>query len=163
MTVKYKYMRFSEDSYRFNSDLLSEQIQSELKDKTFFKTKLVMVTTSKDFIGTVSEKEFSIIDSFFPIGSACVIHGEIGSDSVIALRTSLHKAFRMIFLVWLIGFSVAFLVLGITMLSVREFLQYCIMLIVVAPIFRLFIHGVYVIARNHALEKLRGILKLRPA
>ena len=155
-------MRLSENEYKFRSELLADKITSELSDKTLSKRRLVMATTSKDFIGTVSETEFSIIDSFFPIGAGCVIKGEIGNDAVVSLKTSLHKPFLVLYYIWLSLVSVALVVLGFTVLSLFEFLNFSVLLIIGAIAFRLFIHVVYVVARNHALEKIKSILRVLP-
>jgi len=53
----------------------SSELATVLSDQTLESKHLAMKTTSKKFIGTVSEQEFQFINSWFPVGAACVLNG----------------------------------------------------------------------------------------
>ena len=155
--------KLSENSYFFISDINSNEIKARLHERILRKESLTMERTQKDFIGKLYENKFSLIDSWFPIGSACVIDGIInGDDSTqINLTTSLQKAFQILFLIWIIVIT-GLVILGSIKTSNQSFSigPYFVLLIGIV-FFRLFIHGIYVLARNSSINKLEWILELK--
>jgi hypothetical protein len=91
-----------------------EEIIDRLRSRTLKKKNLTMEFTNKDFIGRIEQNSFSIFDSsfFLPYGAACILNGTINSTSDIIMTTTLHKAFRVLFVVWVIAMPVLFLVLN---------------------------------------------------
>jgi len=152
--------RVSEDNYHLKCALSANEVRNRLSDRTLKKNSLTMVSTDLDFIGRIQENSFSIIDSFFPTGVACVMSGELKGNLEIHLTTSLHRGFRVLFTIWAIGFALAFIILGITQLTSLEFLGLTFVFLIAVSLFRLFIHGVYVIARNRGVNKLKRVLEL---
>lgn len=153
--------KYSEEKFELQSRLTPEEITQRLSNRTLNNKALAMVFTSKDFIGRIDGDCFSIIDSSYPLpyGAACILNGTITSSSVIILSATLHKAFRMLFRVWLIGMAVLFMSFWITdSAEINELLAFIIGMPIATLLFRLFLHGMYLLARNHALNKMKRIL-----
>ena len=127
------------------------------------KRSLGMVMTDKDFIGRISHDSFEIIDSSFPIpyGASCTLKGKVNPNSTINLVTSLHKGFRVLFLFWLIAMTVLVLVFwAIDSAPIDGLFAMIIVIPIVTTFFRLFLHGMYVLARNKGLTKMKVILEV---
>jgi len=155
--------KYSEDKFELKSKLTPDEITERLAHRTLKKKDLGMVLTDKDFIGRIDGDCFSIIDSSYPLpyGAACILNGTITPASIIILTTSLHKAFRILFFVWLIGMTILFMIFWITSSSpIDGLLAFIIGMPIITFLFRLFLHGVYVLARNHGLTKMKGILEV---
>jgi len=155
--------KYSEDKFEFKSRLNPDQIIDKLDSRTLKKDRLGMVLTDKDFIGRIHADSFSVIDSSYPIpyGATCILHGTISSTSQISLTTTLHKAFRILFLIWLIVMSILFLTFWILdSARIDGLLAFLIGMPIIAILFRLFLHGMYVLARDHGLKKIKTILEL---
>jgi uncharacterized membrane protein YecN with MAPEG domain len=152
-------MKLSTDTFDFQTSLNSSELTSRLSERTLASSKLVMKTTSKDFIGAVSGQEFRLISSWFPIGAACVVSGHFDSENGrIVLATTLHRAFRILYNIWAIVIT-ALVIFGLTATS--ELTSWMIGIfgfIFMATLFRFFLHGVYVIARKKVIHKLSGLL-----
>lgn len=159
----YKMKKISENIYNFNCDLNLYEIQTRLHERVLEKESLTMERTKKDFIGKIHGNQFSIIDSWFPIGAACVINGEIdeGEFTQINLTTSLHKAFRILFTIWVLAITGLIIFGSIGSPHERFSIAPYFTLVLIVIFFRLFLHGIYVLARNRATKKLEWILELR--
>lgn len=161
--TKKQMKKYSEDKFEFRSRLTPTEIIERLNGRTLEKKILGMVLTDKDFIGRINSDSFEVIDSafFIPYGASCIIKGTVNHDSTIDLVTTLHKAFRLLFLVWLVAMTVLLIVFWIID-SARIDGLFAIMIGVpiIATFFRLFLHGMYVLARNKGLAKMKGILEV---
>lgn len=153
-------MKISEDSYLFNSNLNPLEFESILNEKTLKKNYLVMESTNKEFIGLVEGNKFSIIDSFFPIGVACVIKGEIkGKDtSEISIVTSLHKAFRILYIIASVAFILSIIWLIFSSINQGHTFAPFLILLIIIPLYRLMLHGLYIYSRNRGIKKLKQLL-----
>jgi|GEM_PF-5258804 len=68
-------MKLSTNTFIYPPTMNSSELATVLSDQTLESKHLAMKTTSKKFIGTVSEQEFQFINSWFPVGAACVLNG----------------------------------------------------------------------------------------
>ena len=153
--------KYIEYKFELQSRLTPGDITQRLSNRTLKNQALAMVFTNKDFIGRIDGDCFSIIDSSFPLpyGAACILNGTITPTSAIILSTTLHRAFRMFFRVWLIGMALLFMAFWIIdSAEINELLAFIIGMPIVAFLFRLFLHGMYLLARNHGLNKMKKIL-----
>lgn len=152
-------MKISTDNFSIPTSLSSSELAELLSQRTLPSKILTMKLTSKDFIGTVNEQEFKLINSWFPIGVACVLTGNLIQDQV-ELRTTLHGVFRILFFAWAIlicGLGT----FGLTTTETWEMVAWAVSFIgflFAAGLFRLFLHGVYVLARNKSIRKLQELL-----
>ena len=121
-----------------------------------------MEPTDKDFIGRIQDDKFEIFQaSFFPHGAACILQGTILPTSDIKVTTSLHKGFRILFAVWVIAITTLFLVTWF--FNSREFDSLIVFIIgmpIMTFVFRLFLHGAYVLARDKGLKKIKDLLDI---
>lgn len=154
--------KYSLDNYNIKSRLTEGQIIDRLNDRTLKKKHLTMESTDKDFIGRINADKFEIFNnSFIPYGAACVLQGTINSTSDIKLTTTLHKAFRILFVVWTIGMSLLFLISWLlTSSTLNSLLAFLIGMPILILLFRLFLHGMYLLARNKGLKKLKKVLEV---
>ena len=151
--------KYSIDNYDLKSRLTVGQIIDRLNDRTLKKKYLTMESTDKDFLGRVSADKFEIFDnSFIPYGAACILQGTINSTSDIKLTTTLHKAFRALFAVWAIGMTLLFLISCLLKPATVDLLAFIIGMPILILLFRLFLHGMYVLARNKGLNKIKKAL-----
>lgn len=153
--------KFSTNTFHLKTHLPPDQIISTLEAHTLKREVLAMVSTDKDFIGRIGSNSFEVIGSssfhFLPYGGACVLKGTVNPDSTIALVTTLHKAFRILFKAWVVVMTALFFVLGFWLYDstgIVEVLLFAIVFPICAVLFRLYLHGAYVLARNKALDKL---------
>ena len=160
---KVRMKKYSEDKFELRSRLTPNEIIDRLTNRTLEKKVLGMVLTDKDFIGRVHQNSFEVIDSssFIPYGASCILKGTVNPNSTIDIVTTLHKVFRILFLIWLIVMTILFLVFWIID-SVPIDGQFAILIgmPIIATIFRLFLHGMYILARNKGLTKMKGILEV---
>jgi hypothetical protein len=159
---KNRMKKYSEDKFEFKSRLNPNEIIDRLKNRTLKKETLGMVLTDKDFIGRIEKDSFSIIDSSYPLpyGAACILKGTISSESQITLTTTLHKAFRILFFVWIIAMTTLFITFWILdSARIDGLLAIVIGMPIITLFFRLFLHLMYVPARNNALKKVKRILE----
>ena len=153
--------KYSVDSYNFKSHLTREQIVDRLNERTLVKKYLTMEFTDKDFIGRINSDKFEIFDnSFIPYGAACILQGTITPTSEIKLTTTLHRAFRVILIVWLVVMTSMGIVSLLSSAPLNNTLAWIILVPIMIIPFRLFLHGMYVFARNRGLEKLKKTLEL---
>ena len=152
--------KYSEDKFEFKSPLTPDAIVDRLNDRTLKSKYLVMAFTNKDFIGRVEQNTFKILSSSFPLpyGATCIISGTITTTSHISLTTSLHKAFRVLFIVWIIAIATIFFVLQLP--DLNDLLVFAIGMSIGSLLFRLYLHVMYVMARNKGLEKLKEVLQI---
>lgn len=154
--------RYSEDTYILKSELSPSEIVSSVSQNTLIKKSLTAEFTNKKFIGRVESDSFSIFDSApFPSGVGCIIHGKIKETSEISLTTTLHKGFRILFLVWALVMSTLFIAFWFIDPSRIDLLAFFIFMPVAILFFRIVLHGYYVFARNRALRKLKALLIVR--
>ena len=157
------FRKYSEDKFVLNSRLAPADIIARLREKTLEKKMVAMFYTEKDFIGRINENSFVIIESssFIPYGAACVLKGVVDETSAIDLVTTLHKVFRILFIVWFIVITVMFLMAWILSgASLPALLAFVIVTAMGALLLRLFMHGMYVLARNRAVAKMKMILEV---
>jgi hypothetical protein len=118
-----------------------------------------MERTNKEFIGRIGETDFAIIDSWFPIGVACVTKGKFQKleNTRIEITTRLHLGFRILFGIWVV---LTLGIITIEMLSSDQ--QFTIVILVgvliMIILFSLFLHGIYVLARNRVIKKIERIV-----
>jgi len=158
-----KMKKYSEDIFELRSRLTPNEIMERLSGRTLKKKVLGMVLTDKDFIGRIDQDSFEVIDSsfFIPYGASCILKGTVNPTSTITLVTTLHKAFRVLFLIWLITMTLLFIIFWITdSTPIDGLLAIIIGMPIIATLFRLFLHGMYVIARNSGLTKMKRILEV---
>jgi len=119
-----------------------------------------MESTDKDFIGRIQDDKFEVFQaSFLPYGAACIIGGTISSTSDIKVTTSLHNGFRILFTVWVVAITTLFVVTWF--IGPRQFdslIAFIIGMPIMTFLFRLFLHGAYILARDKGLKKLKGVL-----
>lgn len=153
----------SEDKFELKSPLTEKEIYDRLQKRTLKKRWLSMSWTNKELIGHVDSESFSVISSSFPFpyGAACVVNGKVKPMSEITLTTTLHKAFRILFLVWLIFMTVGLI---FTWFSESGGLVGAFWILfgmgIVGFILRLYLHGMYLWARRDVMKKLKRILEI---
>ena len=155
--------KYSDDKFEFKSQLNSHEIIDRLSNRTLTRKTLVMVLTDKDFIGRVEQNSFTIIDSSYPLpyGAICIIKGTIGPASQIVLTTTLHKAFRLLFLIWIILMTTFFVIFCILdSIRIDELIVIVIVMTVMTLLFRMFLHVMYVVTRNNGLKKIKTMLEV---
>jgi hypothetical protein len=155
--------KYSEDKFEFKSQLTQVEIIERLSNRTLEKKVLGMVLTDKDFIGRINQDSFEVIESsfFIPYGASCILNGTVNHTSTISLVTTLHKGFRILFLIWLVVMTVLFLTFWIIdSAPIEGLFAIVIGMPVIATLFRLFLHGMYVLARNKGLVKIKMLLEV---
>jgi hypothetical protein len=153
--------RYSEDKFELKSQLTSGEIIGRLSERTLKKNVLGMELTEKDFIGKINPDSFEIIDSssFIPYGASCILKGTVSQTSTISLVTTLHKAFRVIFIVWMIAMTISFLTFWIIdSARIDGLMAFFIGMPICAVLLRLFLHVMYILARNKGLAKMKTLL-----
>lgn len=158
---KKEMKKYSEDKFELRSRLTPNEIIDRLSERTLKKNVLGMELTDKEFIGRVNSDSFEVIDSsfFIPYGASCILRGTINQDSTISIVTTLHRAFRILFIVWLIAMTALFLTFWIIdSTRIDGLLAILIGMPICAFLFRLFFHVMYVLARNKGLTKMKTIL-----
>jgi len=151
-----------ENTYLLESEIKLEEAQLILLQNTLIQNNLYLNTTDRSFIGKVNNISFSIIGTFFPIGVLCVFNGKfIQKDKLeIEITTSLHKAFRLMFKIWLLVLAGVILFFSISNFSFTLLAFSLIALIIGATLFRIILYFAYVLARNKTLHKLKSLLKV---
>lgn len=151
---------FSRNEYRFSSKLTSLEIYKLLVENTLEKDLLVMVRTKKLFMERLKENAFSLISSsMFPYGAICVSRGEIKGDknAKLVIFTKVHPAFIILWIIWL----VTMILLVFLLEDFNGLMKMLPILLIGAFLFRLFIHGMYVLSRNNVIDKYKKVLELR--
>ena len=85
----------------------------------------------------------------------------ITTTSDIKVTTSLHKGFRILFAVWVVVITALFLVTWF--IGSRQFdglIAFIVGMPILTFLFRLFLHGAYVLARDKGLKKLKDELDI---
>lgn len=122
-----------------------------------------MVFTNKDFIGKIERNSFLIIDSSYPLpyGATCVLKGIIGPESQIIVTTTLHKIFRIFSTALMVILMAVFVISCIrNAVGIYGLLVFAIVISIGTLLFRLYLHLMYVAARNKALKRLKMILEI---
>lgn len=153
--------KYSIDTYIFNSPLSRSQIHEILHQRTLIKESLTMEWTDKEFIGRLNDDQFKLIQaSFIPYGAACTITGSISPTSEIHITTSLHRALRILLLIWVVAITTVYFVSNLLRGDLFEGLtRYIVAMTIATLLFRLFLHGSYVLARDKAVKRIKEILQ----
>jgi VIT1/CCC1 family predicted Fe2+/Mn2+ transporter len=155
-------MKFSTDRFNIPISLSPSELTNRLSEQTQSSWNFMMKPTTKKFIGTVTSQGFKVISSSFPIGGVCVMEGKLtGDERQIQLKTSVNRAFRILYVVWLVGMFTLNLV-GMIISRITEistWIRASVIFIIVAILFRLLIHGIYVLSRNSSVKRLKEHLK----
>lgn len=129
---------------------------------TLIKKSLIREKTGKVFIGTIYNDGFYIISSS-TVGVACTLRGKLTrgngkNNTHIDIETHTQQLFIWLLIAWMIIVCGAAIVPGLLkstyVFSPLPFL----LLIFGAVAFRLFIHGLYILARNKAINQFKQIL-----
>lgn len=148
--------------FHFTSNLSVTDVRQRISKNTLIKTRLTPEKTDKTFIGTVDADGINIITSSI-IGVACTLRGKLSrgtgkNNTHIDIETRTQRVFIWLILIWMIVVTAAAIVPGVLkaayVFSPLPFL----LLIFGAVAFRLFIHGLYIIARNNAITQFKQIL-----
>jgi hypothetical protein len=118
--------------------------------------------TDKVLIGKIQDENFSVIGSS-PIGVICKLDGKFQfvshEQTLIKIETSIQKAFTVLFAIWVIIISALAIFLPYLTNAKSTFSIFSLLLVViVAFCFRLFLHIVYIISRNKAIEKVEDLM-----
>ena len=153
-------IRLSTDNYILKSVVTTDDLLKLVQENTLNHS-LVMTSTKRSFIGRIESNSFKIISSsWLPYGAFCVVTGKIKANSSTEIRTSLHKAFRVLFFVWIVFVIASAIFIGIQQeFTYTDWLVECLGFIVLVILFRLYLHGLYVWTRNHSIKRLSILLK----
>ncbi|MCD8741874.1 hypothetical protein LT679_14755 [Mucilaginibacter roseus] len=155
-------MAFGRNSFHFTSNLSVADVRQRLISNTLIKKSLIREKTDKAFIGNIELDEFYIISSS-AIGVACTLHGKLTrgngkNNTHIDIETRTQRAFLWLVIIWMVVISAVAVVPDLLrstyVFSPLPFL----LLIFGAAAFRLFIHGLYIMARNKAIGQFKQIL-----
>lgn len=135
----------------------AKEIIATLRRCTYIKHSLSYEKTDKTFIGKMSSERFDLIDASSRIGIFCVLSGTVKPGSDIQITTSLHPTFRILFMVWMAVLLTLSVFSNTPKFAWPSFLLQLLMVAIVAFIFRLCLHGVYLISRNSTLLKFKKI------
>ncbi len=153
-------IRLSTDMYLLKSDCDPNNLL-QLVQKNTLNHSLVMTSTKRYFIGRIGNNSFKIISSsMLPYGALCVVIGEIKPNGTIEIQTSLHKAFRVLYIIWLLVMVTVFILSeDFQDMNFSDMTGISSLLILGAFLFRLYMHGMYVWARNHSIMRLSTLLQ----
>jgi hypothetical protein len=155
------YLSRKEYTLITNKDVF--KIKTALLLNTLVKNRLIRVLTAKRFIGQVNDDGFRLIGSG-KIGVLCVLEGKFEiSDkqtTAITVKTKLHKAFLVLFIIWIIALlALMILVPVLTKSSPQPSAESFLVFFIAACFFRFMIHVAYVIARNFGIKSLNNLLE----
>jgi hypothetical protein len=153
---------YSVDTFEMNSRLPYDQILDRLNQRTLRKESLTMKLTDKDFIGRIQDNKFEIFQAcFFPYGALCVLQGTISPTSQLQVTTSLHKGFRFLFAAWVASMTILFFAFWLSdPVDFVPLVAFLVGMPIGGFLFRLYLHGAYVLARNSALRKMKEVLEI---
>lgn len=155
-------MTFGRNTFHFTSNLSMADVRQRLISHTLLKKSLIRENTDKAFIGTVDSDEFYIRSSS-AIGVACTLRGKLSrgngkNNTHIDIETRTQRIFIWLVVIWMVVISVVAVLPDVFKATyVFSPLPFALLLFG-AVAFRLFIHGLYIIARNKAIQRFREIL-----
>lgn len=137
-------------------------VRQRLLNNTLLKKSLIREKTNKAFIGTVDADGFYIISSS-ALGVACTLRGQLSrgngkNNTHIDIETRTQRVFIWLLAVWMIVVTAAAIVPGLLKATYVFTPMPFVLLIFGAVAFRLFIHGLYIIARNKAINQFKQVL-----
>jgi hypothetical protein len=150
---------FNKNNYVLNSNRTISGISQILDTNTLDRETLKREKTDKPFIGKVGSDSFYIISSS-PIGICCAISGLIisgdNASTEIRIETKLPKAFMVLFVVWSVFTSGAFLYAIFS--QGRPALSMIISFVVMIILFRLLLSVMYSRSRDSAVKLIERLL-----
>ncbi|MCC8408720.1 hypothetical protein LJ707_07255 [Mucilaginibacter sp. UR6-1] len=155
-------MAFGRNTFHFTSNLSITEVRQRITNNTLVKDRLTPEKTNKAFIGSVDAAGFNIISSS-AVGIACTLRGELSrgtgkNNTHIDIETRTQRVFIWLILIWVLVVTAAAIVPGL-LKSTYVFSPLPFLLLVFGAVaFRLFIHGLYIIVRNKAIERFRQAL-----
>lgn len=153
-------MNFGTDNLTLTTAKSTQEIETLLRSNTHHYPAMLRVITTCKFIGEVGDDWFKIIGSDKK-SVVCIVEGQIEAtqeSSIINIRSRTRKAFIVLFYIWCV---VIFLLSTIfPLVSKKAFAVGPIILLpIMAIIFRLFIHYLYVRGRNKTVKLIRELLE----
>ncbi len=154
----------SRNNYKLVHESNQEDFTAALLANTYKSSSLTSTITNKSFIGQVTESGFKLISSTIGVGPACKCEGTRADENRIDLTTQLHPAFFWLYYVWLVVIPcipLGFFIFSDTKISELDPSVFfaIIPFTIMALLFRLFIHGAYIISRNLLLGRMKKLLK----
>ncbi|WCT11796.1 hypothetical protein [Mucilaginibacter jinjuensis] len=150
---------FNKNNYVLKTPRTISGISQILDNNTLDRETLRREKTNKLFIGKVGSDSFYIISSS-PIGISCAISGIITSaddaSTEIRIETKLPKAFIVLFVVWSIFTSGAFVYAIIS--QGRPALSMIISFVIMIVLFRLLLSVMYSRSRDAAIKMIERLL-----
>ncbi|AMR34272.1 hypothetical protein A0256_23875 [Mucilaginibacter sp. PAMC 26640] len=155
-------MPFSENNYAFTVQQSLPATIAILNHNTFYKHTLSRVITTKYFIGQVNDTDFRIIGASAK-SPACILSGTLDpideQTTMVEIKTSLHKAFLSMFVIWTVLAAAALILPAIIHFNQRLLVSGIVGAVAGAVVFRLALHLFYVIARNKSIRHIESILQ----
>ncbi|GAA4922898.1 hypothetical protein [Mucilaginibacter defluvii] len=155
-------MAFGRNTFHFTSNLSVTDVRQRISKNTLIKDRLTSEKTDKTFIGTVETDEFYIMSSS-AIGVACTLRGKLSrgngkNNTHIDIETRTQRIFIWLVVIWMVVIS-AVAVLPDLLKATYVFSPLPFALLIFGAVaFRLFIHGLYIIARNKAINEFKQVL-----
>jgi hypothetical protein len=150
---------FNKNKYVLNSSRTISGISQILDTNTLDRETLKREKTDKPFIGKVGSDSFYIISSL-SIGICCTISGIITSaddaSTEIRIKTRLPKAFMVLFVVWSVFTSGAFIYAILS--QGRPALSMIISFIIMIVLFRLLLSLMYSRSRDSAIKLIKQLI-----
>jgi hypothetical protein len=151
----------SQNKYALSIEKSPTLIKEILSRNTLYKKYLVRALTPKLFIGQVNDDGFYIIESSAR-GVACTLKGKFKiidkKTTLVEIETNLHKAFTILSIIFAAFVVVAAIVTFINQAEPISMELFLIPLFA-GVLYRLFIHVVYILARNRSIRELEFLLK----
>ena len=155
-------MTFSKNNYAFTVQQSLPATIEILNHNTLYKPTLSRVLTTKYFIGQVNDTDFRIIGASAK-SPACVLNGTLApldeQTTQVEIRTSLHKAYITMFVIWTILATAALIIPALIHFNRELLISGIVGAIAGATVFRLMLHLFYVIARNKSIRNIESILQ----
>ncbi len=153
-------MKISSNTYELQAKESKSEFLKSLRKDTKKSGSLTMSVTNKHFIGLVSNDSFKVITSLFPVGAVCVIESLPSEQNHVKFKTRINKAFIVLLGLWFMALLAVSIILP---LSLDQEFSYSniIGLLIGLLIFRIFLHGVYIISRNGALNRFKKVMNIK--
>ncbi len=150
---------FNKNNYVLNSSRTISGTSQILDANTLDRETLKREKTEKPFIGKVGSDSFYIISSS-PIGICCAVSGLITStedaSTQIRIETKLPKAFIILFVVWSVFTSGAFIYAIIS--QGRPAVSMIISFVIMIILFRLLLSTLYSRSRDSAIKYIQQLV-----
>jgi hypothetical protein len=155
-------MNLSKNNYIFTVQQSLPATREILNRNTFYKSSLARVITTKYFIGQVNDTDFKIIGSSAK-SPACVLSGKLipldEYTTLVEIDTTLHKAFRILFVIWVGFVALAMIIPAFVHFNLRQLLSGIAGAAVGAIVFRAMLHLFYIRGRNRSIRNIESILQ----